>query len=551
MSSKTTPKFVVLTILDGWGVAPDGEGNAITKAKTPNMDIFWTSYPHTLLEASGQAVGLPTGKDGNTETGHLNIGAGRIVHQDLERINMSIAEGDFFINPVLLKAIEHVKQNNSSLHYMGLVGAGGVHSDLSHLFALVRLASEKNVKDLYIHVFTDGRDSPPKSAMTYVNKLQDFLDEKQTGKIASVMGRYWAMDRDMRWKRTEKAYKALTMGSDHKFNNIGQAIERSYADNTTDEFIEPAVITGNDGSVNLIGDNDAVVFFNFRIDRPRQLTKAFVMDDFSKSGSKQDFDPYRIKYEKTHRVQTEPTEKPFKRGRKLSNLFFVTMTEYSSMLVGEGAIPAFPPEIIENTLGQAVSEHDKYQLRITESEKERFVTFYFNGLQEQAFEKEDRIIVPSPNVATYDLRPEMSSRQLTDRLLNSLQNMKYKLIVVNYPNPDMVGHTGQLQPAIQAIESVDSCLGEIYDFVVVNDGAMLVTADHGNAEEIINLETGEINTEHSSNPVPFIAVYEKFRGVHHTLTSGILADIAPTVLALLDIPKPEDMSGRDLLRSLQ
>ena len=548
MNSQKSPKFVLLTILDGWGLAPDSKGNAIQRGNTPNIDHFMTTYPNTVLKASGEAVGLPRGEAGNTETGHLNIGAGRIVYQDLERINMSIAEGDFFINPVLLEAINHAKKNNSKLHFMGLVGAGGVHSNISHLFALIRLASIHKVKDLYIHIFTDGRDSPPVSSLSYINKVEEVIRKEGVGKIVSVMGRYYAMDRDLRWDRTKIAYKTLIEGSEKKFDSIEKAIRFSYDHNRTDEFIEPAVITDEGEIVGRISDNDSVIFFNYRIDRPRQLAKAFVVEEFSKSDVKDEFDPYMIKYGKKHHYALSEPEKPFERQKKLNNLFFATMTQYSKFLTDQGAVPVFPPELITNTLGEVVSNNNKKQLRITESEKERFVTFYFNGLREEPFKGDDALIVPSPNVSTYDKKPEMSSKEMTSKLINEINKNKYDLIVCNFPSPDMVAHTGNLKQTIKAVEVVDDCLGKLHKCVKENNGVMVVTADHGNAEEMISLETGNMVTEHSMNPVPFIVVDEKRKGNNMMSSSGILADIAPTVLSIMNIPTPSNMSGRNLLQ---
>ena len=435
---------------------------------------------------------------------------------------------------------------------MGLVGAGGVHSDLSHLFALIRLASSHDVDNLYIHVFTDGRDSPPTSANTYINKLQQVLDREGIGKIASIMGRYWAMDRDLRWKRTKRAYNTLTLGEGARHENVEEAIELSYNSGRTDEFIEPAVITENNEPVGLVGDNDAVIFFNFRIDRPRQLTKAFVMDDFTKAGSKLDFDPYRIKYEKRHTYTEPQSQKPFERETKLDNLCFVTMTEYSNLISDEGAIPAYPPETVDNTLGEIVSKQGAKQLRITESEKERFVTYHFNGFQEKEFEGEDRVIIPSPDVSTYDMKPEMSSKELTEKVIQEINNSDYKLIVLNYPNPDMVAHTGNIDATKAAIEAVDTALGKLYKVVNEHNGTMIITADHGNAEQLIDLDTNEVETEHSTSEVPFIVVDERYEGrTSEELPNGILADIAPTILTLLDMPKPDQMTGRNLSKPLQ
>lgn len=552
MLSKQVPSFVVLAILDGWGIAKNNPGNAITQASTPNMNKFRLSYPHTILEASGESVGLPKGEAGNTETGHLNLGAGRIVYQDLERINMAIIDGSFFTNRVLLSAIKHAKENKSNLHYMGLIGAGGVHSNLEHLLALIRLSVQQKFTDVYLHLFTDGRDSPPTAAKTYVRKISDFVKKQKVGTIASIMGRYWAMDRDQRWNRTEKAYLALTRGEGRLVRNAEDVIDFSYSEGKTDEFIEPSIVVDKEGQpVSLIKDNDSVVFFNFRVDRPRQLTKAFVFDDFSKANISFAFDPHQVKYERTHIKEAKTNRKePFERGVKLKNLYFVTMTEYGKPITNSGAVPAFPPEVINAPIGSAISTNRLRQLRITESEKERFVTFYLNGLREASFPQEERVIIPSPPVTTYDQKPEMSAAKITEVLCSKIRTSEYKFIVVNYPNVDMVGHTGNLKKAIEAVEYVDKCLGKLASFVLSYKGALIITSDHGNTEEMLNAQSGEIDTEHSSNPVPLIIAYEKFIGKSRTLRSGILADVAPTILNLLEIPVPASMTGRNLLAGL-
>lgn len=551
MTSKNAAEFVILMILDGWGIASKGSGNAIELSNKANFNKFKVSYPQTQLDASGQAVGLPRGEPGNTETGHLNIGAGRIVYQDLERVNMAIAEGTFFENSVLLGAIEHAQKNKSNLHYLGLLGAGGVHSNINHLFALIQLAKKKNFSRLFLHLFTDGRDSPPTSAQTYIDKLEALIKREGVGKISTLMGRFWAMDRDQRWDRTKKAYFALTKGEGNKFKSIDQVISTSYKDGKTDEFIEPSIIVdANNNPISIIKENDSCIFFNFRIDRPRQLTKAFVLNDFSKAHEyfkKEEIPTY---LEGTETKVSENKVKLFKRGLKLKNLYFATMTEYSKVLTEEGAQPAFPPEQVDHPLGSVLSIERIEQLRITESEKERFVTFYFNGLREKPYPGEHRVIIPSPRVSTYDQKPEMSSKELTQTLLKEINRRKYKFILVNYPNPDIVGHTGNLGQTIKAVEEVDKCLGEIANLVLTFDGVLLITADHGNAEELVNPHTGEIDTEHSSNPVPFIAISKRLTGRSITLTSGILADIAPTVLSLLGISIPTQMSGRNLLQEI-
>jgi len=485
MNSDPPPKFIILTVLDGWGIAPPGPGNAVSQAATPNMTRFVAQYPHTQLGASGESVGLPRGEVGNTETGHLNLGAGRIVYQDLQRINLSIADGTFYLNPVLIGAIDHARTNNSNLHYMGLIGAGGVHSNAEHLYALIELAKKHEFNRLFIHLFTDGRDSPPTSAKTYIAQLKDVITREGVGTVASIMGRYWAMDRDMRWDRTAKAYECLTKGYGHLVKTPEEAVDISYSEGKTDEFIEPSNITGPDGKpVAIIKENDSVVFFNFRIDRPRQLSRAFMLPDFSQANVPVGFDPYAVKYQKSHLAQNPVSpQEPFARGQRINNLYFVTMTEYGKTIVEAGAKVAYPPEIVKIPIGRVVSEAGYKQLRAAESEKERFVTFYFNGQQEIAFDGEDRLIVSSPKVATYDLMPEMSARALTAEILQKIKDFPdYKFILINFANADMLGHTGNIGATANACAVVDECLKRLEDWVVTYDGLMLVTADHCNAE---------------------------------------------------------------------
>ncbi len=547
------PKFVILTVLDGWGIARPGPGNAISQASTPNMTRFVAEYPHTQLKASGESVGLPHGEVGNTETGHLNLGAGRIVYQDLQRINLSIADGSFFDNPTLIGAIDHVKTSGGNLHLMGLVGAGGVHSNVEHLYALIEMAKRHEFSRVFLHLFTDGRDSPPTSAKTYIQQLREVITREGVGQIATIMGRYWAMDRDMRWDRTAKAYFAMTQGKGHLVKTPEEAIDTSYSEGKTDEFIEPSIITDQNGTPTaLIKDNDSVIFFNFRIDRPRQLSLAFVLDDFAKANIPTGFDPYAVKYQKTHIPQVPVgAEEPFTRGSKLNNLYFLTMTEYAKPIVEAGAKVAFPPETVKIPLGRVISESGHKQLRASESEKERFVTFYFNGQQESPFEGEDRLIVPSPKVATYDLMPEMSARGVTDGVLQKLKDYPdYKFVLINFANADMVGHTGNIGATANACGVIDECLKKLEDWVLSYNGFMLITADHGNAEEMIDAATGEIETEHSANPVPFIAISKELSGKPEMVTSGILADVAPTILKILGIEVPGSMTGRYLLDDL-
>lgn len=539
------PKPLVLIILDGWGIASANAGNAIAQAQLPNFNRLFGAYPHTQLEASGEAVGLPRGEDGNSETGHLNIGAGHIVFQDLPRISMSIADGTFFKNPAFLKAIKYAQDNNSTLHLMGLIGAGGVHANNEHLYALLSLCQKFGLKKVSLHLFTDGRDSPQSAALTYINQLRAQMDQTGVGQIASIMGRYFAMDRDLRWERTQKAYQCLTQGIGHKAKAPEEAIQAAYDANKTDEFIEPTnIVNDQDQPLSLIGENDAVIFYNFRIDRPRQLTKAFVLDNFEDQGQKMDFDPYRDRYYSSYYKTPEAPRKPFKRELKIQHLLFVTMTEYEKGLPVESA---FPPSPVNMPLARVLSNQGKRQLHMSETEKERFVTYYFDGMREKPFPGEDWSIIPSPNVATYDLKPEMSTPGITNSLAQHIQTGDYDFILVNYANPDMVGHTGDLKAGIAACESVDQALGKLVPIILQSDGAAIIIADHGNVEEMIDLETGQVDTKHSTNPVPFIFIANQTQQLPNHLPQGILADVAPTILKLLKIAKPQAMMGKSLL----
>lgn len=540
--------LITLIVLDGWGLAPSGPGNAISQASTPNMNAFWAGFPHTQLSASGEAVGLPRGEPGNTETGHLNLGAGRIVYQDLPRINMAIADGSFFKNPAFLNAAKHAKKNGSKLHLMGLLGAGGIHSSADHIYALLRLCKEQEFTNVFVHIFTDGRDSPPNAAISYINQLETVMKQEGVGQIASVIGRYWAMDRDLRWERTEKVYLALTKGVGRLATSAKEAVEDSYANNTTDEFINPSLIVKDGKPVALVEEKDSVILFNFRIDRPRQLTRAFVFEDFEKEAAqKLDFDPYLVKYQGRHleQVQGSPV---FKREAKIKDLFVVTMTEYGKPLNRYVSV-AFPPVTVKMPLGEVISNYGLRQLHMAESEKERFVTFYFNGQQEPSFPGENRMIAPSPKVPRYDQKPEMAAREITDaftRLVIDPTLGKYPFVLINFANPDMLGHTGSIEAAKVACGIVDECVGKIVKKVDSLGGATIITADHGNAEQLLNSD-GTPNTEHTANPVPFIVVGKDFLGKSEMLPSGILADVAPTILKLLGIPQPSEMSGRILI----
>lgn len=532
---------VVLIILDGWGIGPDYPGNAIRLAKTPTIDMLTNTYPHTELAASGESVGLPKGEDGNTETGHLNIGAGRIVYQDLPRINMSIASGSFLQNKAFLKAAEHVRQNKSNLHLLGLIGQGGVHSSNEHLYALLRFCKEQKMPNVYLHLITDGRDSGPTSSPIYLEQVQSEIKEIGIGEIATLVGRYFAMDRDHRWERVSVAYEALIDGVGEFTPNLLATIASRHAQAENDEFLKPIIIPNTPR----ISSGDSVIFFNYRIDRPRELTRAMTMSDEDFVHHTESFDPYGVKYHKSHLAETVVPPKIFARPTRPTDLCFVSMTEYEKNLPVD---VAFPPEFVEMPLSRVIALAGRRQLKLAESEKERFVTYYFNGQRELAFPGEDVQITPSPKVATYDLAPEMSGVEQTDKLLHAIDEELYDLIVINYPNPDMVAHTGNLEASVKACTFTDTCLAKVYDRIMQKEGvSLLITADHGNVEELISLENGGVDTEHSSFPVPFLIVGQQFLNQSKLLTRGILADVAPTILKILGINKPSSMSGRSLL----
>lgn len=538
------PQPVILIIMDGWGISHNEKGNAVALAKTPNFDKYWASFPHTQLIASGEAVGLPQGEKGNSETGHLNLGAGRVVYQDLLRINLSIADGTFFKNPAFLETINFVKKNKSALHLMGLIGEAGAHSSLGHLFALLRLAREQKVNPVYLHLFTDGRDSPPTSAPIFLKQVEEKMKNFQVGEIATIMGRYFAMDRDNRWKRVQKAYEAMTIGKGFSAATPEEAIQKAYQRGETDEFIKPTVITKNKKPVATINDHDGVIFFNFRIDRPRELTKAFVLKNFEDyHPQKASFDPYAERYGQKLYAPL-PKIETFRRKKIVKDLFFTTMTEYEE---GLPCAVAFPPRQIILPLAEVISQNGRRQFHISETEKERFVTYYFDGFREHPFPQEEWYEISSPPVKTYDQKPEMSSHEITAKVQEKMKSQGYDFILINFANPDMVGHTGVLSAGIKACESVDTCLEKIVQPALIQDQLVIITADHGNVEEMINLNTGEIDTSHSLNPVPFIIVGRKFLGQPRTLRQGVLADVAPTVLKLMGLHQPPNMTGQALI----
>lgn len=506
-------KLTMLMILDGFGENPNNEGNAVNLAKRPNIDKLRKICPVSHIDASGAAVGLPDGQMGNSEVGHTNIGAGRIVYQKLTKITKSIEDGDFFSIPEFTEAIENVKKNNSKLHIMGLLSDGGVHSHQRHLYGLLELAKRKGLdNNVFIHAFMDGRDTLPASGEGYIQELQEKMKEKGVGKIATLSGRYYAMDRDKRWDRVEKAYNAIVRGEGVLAKDPIQAIEESYQQEIFDEFVVPTVITdANDQPLAKIESGDSVIFFNFRPDRARQLTRAIVDDKFD--GFKTD---------------------------KL-DIDFVCMTEYDDTMPNVKI--AFKPEELTNTFGEVVSKLGKKQLRIAETEKYAHVTFFFNGGREEPYPGEDRILVNSPKVATYDLQPEMSAYEVTEKVVEAINSEKYDTIILNFANTDMVGHTGNIDAAIKAVEAVDKCVGEIVEAVQKQNGVLLITADHGNAEQMIDYQTGEPLTSHTTNLVPLILV-----GMENVeLKDGRLCDLTPTMLDIMEEQKPKEMTGESLL----
>jgi 2,3-bisphosphoglycerate-independent phosphoglycerate mutase len=521
------PKPVVLAVLDGWGVIQDYSGNAITQANTENYHNLIARYPAATLQASGESVGLPWGQEGNSEVGHLNLGLGRVVYQDLPRINRSITDNSFFTNAAFYKAVKHLVVSGGDLHLMGLVSAAGIHATIEHLQALLRFAKMHAVKAVYIHAFLDGRDTPYNSGLSYIRDLEASMKEEGVGKLATLSGRFYAMDRDNHWDRIGKAYIAMTQGKGNTTEDPEQAISQSYEKKIYDEEFVPTVVQKNGQPVALIKDGDAIIFTNFRPDRARQLSKAFILPGFNK-------------FERTY----------------LNNLLFVSMTEYENDLPVE---VAYPPEIPKNSVGEMIASQRLTQLRIAETEKYAHVTYFFNGGRETKSEGETHELVPSPAVESYAQKPEMSAFEITDRIIEAINAEKYDFILVNFANADMVGHTGNLEATIKAVETVDRCLGKISQTILAKNGVLMITADHGNAEIKVNIQTGEMSKEHTINPVPFILVGNEYEGKNIgwpevlggdlSLVSpiGVLSDVAPTVLKILNITKPIEMMGRSLL----
>ena len=505
----------MLMILDGFGKSTaDSCTNAIAMASTPNLDRLFSTFPNTTLTASGTAVGLPEGQMGNSEVGHLNIGAGRVVYQDLTRITQEIEDGDFYNNSELNTAIDHALSRGTSLHLMGLLSDGGVHSHLSHIFALLKLAKQKGLDRVYVHTFLDGRDVPPRSAGIYLDWLDHFMRQLGIGRIASISGRYYAMDRDRRWERIQLAYDALTEGVGRYASTATEAMKQAYQVGENDEFVKPTVITKDNRPVAVVQDNDAIIFFNFRPDRARQLTRCFVDDSFN----------------------------GFEREKRPSGLCYVCMTQYDAEM--PNVLVAFPPQSLKNTFGEYVSGLGLRQLRIAETEKYAHVTFFFNGGVEAPNRGEDRLLIPSPKVATYDLKPEMSAYEVTERAIEMIYDKKYDFIILNFANPDMVGHTGNVESTVKAIETLDICVDRIVTALQSSGGQLILTSDHGNADCMKNAD-GSVITAHSTNPVPFLVMADKPVDL---MEGGILSDVIPTLLDLAEIEKPVEMTGHSLIK---
>ncbi|MCA1033800.1 MULTISPECIES: 2,3-bisphosphoglycerate-independent phosphoglycerate mutase [Bacillus] len=505
---------VALIILDGFALRGERMGNAVAQANKPNFERYWNKYPHSTLQASGEAVGLPEGQMGNSEVGHLNIGAGRIVYQSLTRVNVAIREGEFEKNQTFLDAINHAKENDKALHLFGLLSDGGVHSHIHHLYALLKLAADEGLKKVYIHGFLDGRDVGPKTAEKYIKEAQEKIKEYGVGEFATISGRYYSMDRDKRWDRVEKSYRAMVYGDGPSYSDPLDLVEDNYKNGIFDEFVIPSVITRENGEpVATIEDNDSVIFYNFRPDRAIQISNTFTNKDF----------------------------RSFDRGPgHPQNLHFVCFTHFSETVDG---YVAFKPNNLDNTVGEVLAQNNLKQLRIAETEKYPHVTFFMSGGREEKFPGEERILINSPKVATYDLQPEMSAYEVTDALVKEIEADNFDAIILNFANPDMVGHSGMLEPTVKAIETVDECLGRIVDLIIQKGGHAIITADHGNADEVVTLE-GNPMTAHTTNPVPVIVTKEG----DELREDGILADLAPTMLDLLGVDKPVEMTGTTILK---
>jgi len=523
------PKPVLLCILDGWGIAPEYSGNAVSNAQLPAFKDFINKYPIAALSASGEAAGVPWGDMGNSKVGHINLGSGRIIYQDLPRINKSISDNSFFQNQAFTGALDHVKKFKSNLHLMGLLSNGGVHAAIEHLMSLLILASQNEIKKVFIHLFLDGRDMSYKSAQKLVGDLQKTIEQVKVGQIATMSGRFYAMDRDNNWDRIQKAYQAIAIGEAEKiFATPDEAFDYYYGKDVYDEEFTPTVIATGQKIESVVQDNDAIIYFNFRADRAREMTKVFAVPSFDK----------------------------FDRRKEFKNLFFVTMTEYEKNLPVE---VAFKPEKIINTLGEVIAKNNLRQLRIAETEKYAHVTYFFNGGVENPYANEDRIVIPSPRVESYADQPKMSAPEVTERLIKEIDKNIYDFILINYANADMVGHTGNMDAAVAALEYLDTALKELAKVVLEKNGVMIITADHGNVEEMFDMQTGSINKEHSTNPVPFLIIGKDYEGKKIDATDisgfdlsilhpqGILADVAPTILKIMGLQQPPEMTGRSLI----
>lgn len=525
MTEKNILKPIVLLILDGWGYAPAWGGNAISVAKTLNFDRLWKEYPHTTLCASGECVGLPGHERGNSEVGHLNLGTGRAVKQDSSRISEAIKDGSFFGNTVLIEAIDHAQKRNGNLHLMGLVSDGGIHSHLDHLYALLELCQQQKFDRVYIHAFTDGRDTDPMAALTIVSHLQEKMKQLKIGQIATISGRYYGMDRDNHWERTAKVYNAMVKGEGITRSSVLQAISQSYNQGITDEFIPPTVITRNNRPITTVENGDSMIFFNFRSDRARQISMAFMAEKM----------PY------------------FERGYKISHFYFVGMIPYGYEEELKLKLKsAFAPEKISNSLAEILANNNLKQYHSAETEKYAHVTYFFNGGREDPFSGEDRLLIPSPRVSSYDQKPEMSIREVNKKAIQAIQSGKYNFMVINFANPDMVGHTGNFKAVIKTCEIVDEELGRIVKTVLEKKALIMVTADHGNAEQMINPKTGQPHTEHTKNPVPFILIADQNSVIKdlRLRNGGVLADIMPSILEFLNLKPVPEMTGKTLITKI-
>ena len=512
--TNTVKPTMALIILDGWGHREELESNAIKQAHTPFWDKLWSECPHTLIHTSGMAVGLPEGQMGNSEVGHMNLGAGRIVYQNFTRIAKDIEDGSFDENPALVNAVDKAREQGKAVHIMGLLSPGGVHSHEDHIEAMIKMAAKRGADKIYVHAFLDGRDTPPRSAQASLEKIDTLLKSLKAGRIASIIGRYFAMDRDNRWDRVEKAYNLLTLGeAAHRFADPVSALQAAYTRNEDDEFVDATLIQAATDTPAAIEDGDSVIFMNFRADRAREITRCFV----------------------------EPGFKDFPRKKVPALSDFVMLTEYADDIKTSCA---YPPGTLENSLGEYISGLNKTQLRIAETEKYAHVTFFFSGGREAEFDGESRILIPSPNVATYDLKPEMSAPEVTDKLVEAIENGSYDVIICNYANGDMVGHTGKFDAAVKAAECLDQCLARVIGAIRKTGSQCLITADHGNAEQMNDVDSGQAHTSHTTLPVPLVYIGEQAIGLKD---NGRLSDVAPSLLDLMSLPAPKEMSGTSLI----